>query len=521
MSTTSARAPRFLERDVLRYIRAHELLRPGETVVVGVSGGADSTALLLLLVALAPKLSIDVRAAHFDHTLRGKKASQRERRAVTVLAEGLGLPLSTGAGDVRVYARERRLGIEEAARGLRYAFLAQAAHKCGARTVAVGHTADDQVETVLMHILRGSGLNGLAGMLPRSSWPTSVEGSDLSLVRPLLAVNRRETEAYCRDMGRQPIEDTTNRSRRFRRNVVRYELLPLLREHARGVDAALLRLARAAAMEREALDRAATELLDDAGSMENGRVRLSLAKLRRAPEGLLPQIMRAAAALLLGDAQDLGERHLVAMAEATRRTVGTELDLPRGLRLRVEYDEIVLAMGDAEPEMEALPVEGVALVVPGMTEVAGWRLEATTEDGAGQAKRSDWKMCADADSVVGGLRVRRRRPGDRYRPLGQAGEKKLQDVFVDAKVPRRERDGIPVVCDEAGIVWVAGYRVAERAKVTASTRRTMRLEAQRNDRWSRVALRGRRGMPVKRGSKLLTGAGRRDIFSSAVEDTDN
>jgi tRNA(Ile)-lysidine synthase len=483
MSTNEPLAQRLLERNVFRYVRAHNLLPAGGTVLAGVSGGADSTALLLLLVALAPKLGIEVRAAYFDHQLRGRSASEREHRTVTALAESLGVPLSTGAGDVRTYAREKRLGTEEAARELRYPFLARAARDCGARTVAVGHTADDQVETVLMHILRGSGLAGLAGILPQSPWPVATpEARDLTLVRPLLEVCRAQTEAYCREAGYQPLEDASNRSPRFRRNVVRYRLLPLLREHVRGVDAAILRLARAAAAERQAINRAAEQALARAGSIEDGVVRLSQAPLREMPAGLLPHLMRLAASRLLGDARDIGERHLLAMSAVARKPAGTELDLPRGLHLRVDYGEVVLTVNEAEPACEALPIEGVELAVPGSTSAGGWRFEASIVDrGEPAAPAKEWEARIDAGSVEGRLAVRRRRHGDRFQPLGMAGEKKLQDVFVDAKVPRRERDSVPVICDDGGILWIAGYRIAERVKVAESTRRVLRLRATRRE----------------------------------------
>ena len=483
MSTKEFPTHRVLERSVLRYVKRHNLVPSGETVLAGVSGGADSTALLLLLVALAPKLHIDVRAAYFDHRLRGKRASEREFRAVSALAKSLGVPLSTGAGDVRAYSRERRIGIEEAARELRYAFLARAARECRARTVAVGHTADDQVETVLMHILRGSGLAGLAGMAPLSGWPTdAADGRDLTLVRPLLETRRSQTETYCREAGFSPLEDVTNRSPRFRRNVIRHQLLPLLREHVRGVDAAILRLGRAAATERQPIEEAAEQALAQAGSMEEGVARLSRLALRDMPAGLLPQVMRLAASRLLGDARDIGERHLVAMSAAVQKPAGTELNLPRGLHLRVDYEEVVLTTKEAGPAYEALPVEGVELAVPGDTGVGGWRIEASVRDGEEPVTSADrWEARMDAGSIRGGLVARRRRPGDRFRPLGAPGEKKLQDVFVDTKVPRRERDSLPVVCDDAGIAWVAGYRVAERVKVTELTRRVLRLRAERNE----------------------------------------
>ncbi len=467
---------RSVERRVLRYVQVEQLLPHDEGVLVGVSGGADSTALLLLLARLAARLGIVVHAAYFDHQLRGRAASKRESAAVRQLTADLGIPLAVGSADVRAFAREKRLGIEEAARELRYRFLAEAAREVGARTVAVGHTADDQIETLLLHILRGSGLTGLSGMLPRSPWPVAdVEGRDLTLVRPLLEVRRAETLSFCREMGREPLEDASNRSSRYRRNIVRNELLPLLRADVPGIDASLLRLARTVATERRALAEMAERALAQSAAIEGGTARLSISLLRDVPPGLLPHVMRLAASKLLGDARDFGERHLLAMAAAIDKPAGTELDLPRGVHLRVEYGEMVLALNEAQAE--GLPAEGAPLVVPGLTNMGTWTLEATLRDGAPTSPPQAWEAALDADALVGGLRVRRRRPGDRYRPLGLAGERKLQDVLVDLKVPRRRRDSIPVVEDEAGIVWAAGYRIAERARLTPSTRRVLRLSA--------------------------------------------
>jgi tRNA(Ile)-lysidine synthase len=472
-----------LERRVGRFIRRHDLLHSGDSLLVGVSAGPDSTALLLLLARLAPKLRLKLTAAHFDHRLRGVKEARRERLFVAALAEELGLPLITGGADVRGHASRSRVSLEEAAREQRYAFLAEAAGRCEAGVVAVGHTADDQVETVLMHILRGSGLSGLSGMLPRSPWPLPVEGAaELALVRPLLEVSREETHAYCREAGRRPLEDATNRSLAYRRNRLRHQILPVLRRYNPRLDQALLRLAAAAAADREALERMAAAALADAGRVASGSVRLSRGRLRSLPEGLRRHVLRAAAGRLLGDLQDIGASHIKAMSAALEKPSGSELDLPRGLRLRVEYDDLVLSLVAEEPPVDLLPDGETPLTVPGRTRVGAWRFEARVLP-AGEVpapSRRQGEVYLNLDALDGELTVRRRRPGDRFRPLGLSGEKKLQDILVDAKVPRRRRDAVPLVCDRDGIVWVVGHRLAERVRVGPSPRRTLRLRARRH-----------------------------------------
>ena len=466
-----------LERRVHRFICRHDLLHDGDSILVAVSGGPDSTALLLLLAHLAPQLRLTLSVAHFDHRLRGADEARRERLFVEGLASKLSLPLVTSGADVRGHAREQRISLEEAAREQRYAFLADTAGRLGVSIVAVGHTAADQVETVLMHLLRGSGLSGLAGMLPRSPWPLNVEGAAaLALVRPLLEVTREETQAYCCEAGLEPLEDPSNRSLVYRRNRLRHEILPVLRRYNPRLDRALLRLASAAAADREALEQAAAGLLADVGRIVGDSVHLSRGRLQSLPEGLRRHVLRAAVDRLLGDLQDIEAKHLETMAAATGKPTGSRIDLPRGLRLEVEYDEVILTLNVEEPPVAALPESDVPLVVPGRTRVGRWLLEARiVSAGAIPPVGESNEAYLSLDALVGDLLVRRRRPGDRFRPFGLAGEKKLQDLFVDAKVPRRLRDAVPIVCDRDGILWVVGYRIAERARVGSTAKRMLRL----------------------------------------------
>ena len=449
-------------------------------MLAAVSGGPDSTALLLILSRLAPRLGLTLTAAHFDHGLRGVAAARRERANVESLCSRVGVRVEAGAGDTRAHARAHRLSSEEAARELRYAFLAEAAAATGCSAVATGHTADDQVETVLLHIVRGSGLAGLAGMAPRGPWPTA--GHDgLEVARPLLCLRREETVRYCWDEGLEPVADPSNLSPAFLRNRVRLELLPLLQDFNPRVDSALLRLAEAARVDLSALEAIAAASLSPGGG---GRPTIVLSRERLAglPEGLRRHALRLAVRRLLGDLRDLGREHVEALVAGLRAGAGHHLDLPRGLRFDVGYEEATLSLEPAEPPLAgALPAEA-PLAAPGVTSWGPWLVEAELlETAAGRPPADPWQAWLDADVTGGDLLVRSRRPGDRFRPLGLAGEKKLQDFFVDARIPRPERDAVPLVCGKPGIVWVVGHRIDERARVTESTRRVLRLRFRRRD----------------------------------------
>jgi len=469
--------PAALLARVRRHIVDHDLVRPGARVLVAVSGGPDSTCLLLMLAALRRSLRFEIVAAYFDHRLRGARPAERERNAVRALCERLGVPFRCGAGDVRAHAKARRRSIEEAARELRYRYLARAARAARCDAVAAGHTRDDQAETVLLHLIRGSGLRGLAAMAPSSAWPLSTRSAAPRLIRPLLCLSRHETERCCRAAGVTPLRDPTNRSRSHLRNRLRHDLLPRLRKYNPRIEEALARLASAASGDIELLERLATATLAGA-SIEDGVVRIARRTFGDLPQALRAHTLRLACAQLLGDARGLSERHVRAVLRAAAAPGGGRLDLPRGLRVTVERNSVVLAAKTARAP-RALPDRKVALPVPGAARLGPWTVRAELIARPRSLRAASGGAALLDPAACGTLWLRRRLPGDRFHPLGLPGPKKLQDFLVDARVPRAERDAIPLVCSERGIAWVVGQRPAEWSKVGPSARRALRLRAER------------------------------------------
>jgi tRNA(Ile)-lysidine synthase len=469
-----------LERRVLRYIESHGLFSGAQRALLAVSGGPDSTALLLTLAHLAASgaLKLDLWLAHFDHALRRRAEREAEKVFLADLAARLGLPFLVGQGDVRAHARQHRLSLEEAARELRYRFLAEEAEKAAINVVATGHTADDQAETVLMHLVRGSGLAGLAGMRPSSSWPFPGHG-DLLLVRPLLEVSRGQTERYCQEEGVSPCLDVTNLLLGPLRNRIRHELLPLLRRYNPKIDGALLRLAAATASDLTYLEETAGTFWQALAVKDESSVSFRREELMALSPAIRTRLLQAACQQLLADDRQIEAVHIHSMVEALAKPAASSISLPGGLAFAVDGESVRLTLG-REVAARVAPIAETPLVVPGRTTVASWLVEAETLSGKGVEVGADpYEAFLDYEAAGDQLTVRGRRRGDRFRPLGLGGEKKLQDYLVDAKVPRGERDGIPLVCAPWGIAWVVGHRIDERARVQQSTRKVLRLKFRR------------------------------------------
>jgi tRNA(Ile)-lysidine synthase len=491
-----------LEQQVLGFIEQHHLVSGGEKLLVAVSGGPDSVCLLHILVKLQRELKVKLHVAHLNHQLRGAE-SEADADYVSDLARQWGIPATIEGRDVTGYQARKHLSLEEAAREVRYSFLAQVAGSIGAARVAVGHTMDDHIETILMHLIRGTGTRGLRGLQPITVWQSAPHS--LTIVRPLLQISHQETEDYCQSYELKPRLDASNLSLSPLRNRIRQQLLPLLKSYNPSVAEALLRTGHIASDDIDFLDKEIARLWDETVQQREKTIALDKEGFDRLPPALKRYLLRASAEKLLGSAKDIEMRHIEEMMSALTKPAGKRLSLPSGLIFSIEYNRYLLTSNLAA--LSPLPrlAGKVQLNIPGQTLLPGWHIEATIIDppvvkaklegalapseiitplplikgkgtkGIGLIK-NDFTAYFDLDKTGNKLLVRPRQPGDRFQPLGLSQPKKVGEFMIDAKIPSAWRQQIPIVCSPSQILWVVGWRIDDRVKVTDNTKQVLCLK---------------------------------------------
>jgi tRNA(Ile)-lysidine synthase len=457
---------------VQQTIQDYQMIGRGQALVVAVSGGPDSIVLLHTLWRLCKPLAIKLCVAHLNHQMRPGAAE--DALFVETVAHDLGIQCISKAIDVPAYQRQHKLSPEDAARRVRYAFLRATAAQLGADRVAVGHTADDQAETVLLHLLRGSGLRGLCGMPPLRA----------PIIRPLIRVLRRDVLEYLQTYRLRCRDDSTNYHRQYTRNRIRLDLLPTLQRcyNPRLVQA-LCTTAQLLADDEAALQAMARQHFVLARLPSTSElIQLKIDALTCLPPSLQRRVLREALNGVMGNLQGVTSTHISAMCALLQPGIGHKwLRLPQGVMVERCYEMLLihhqgqLAVLDVDVP---LPIPGVCrLDALGVSIVSDlFRIKAAT--GPFPTGEVTW---LDADRVGQGARVRTRQPGDRLQPLGSTYSRKLKAFLIDAKVPRVVRDRLPLVVTNAGIAWVAGMRPAEWAKVVPATRLILRLELLRHD----------------------------------------
>ena len=469
-------------RKVQQAIVSYGMLQKNDRVLVGLSGGPDSVALLHMLIKLAPKWDLTLGAAHLNHTLRGTD-SAKDAQFVAALCQKLSIPFHLQEQDVAAYQAQHKVSLEMAGRHLRYVFYNEIATSQNFNKIALGHHADDNAELVLINLLRGSGPLGIAGIPPK-------RGS--RIIRPLIGLRRSEIVYFLAQHRLEYVLDPSNSDTRFLRNRIRHHLLPFLAEtYNPNVSDALNRLALIARSEEDWIDRQAQRVFEETARPADDCVEFFIDPFLKLHLALQRRIVRKAVQHLSGDLKRFSYRHIDAVCRLAHH--GAEerpVQLPQGLTARRKQDRLLMGknLGTYRVQKDSLhshPLYTYTIDDPDappqtlIIEKAGLRLtwRCIPADGL-----TSWRPAGpqtaffDKDKISYPLMVRNFQPGDRFRPLGMGGSQKLKKFFINSKIPRSERERIPVLVSSDEIIWVAGQRMGEPAKISAETRNILKFE---------------------------------------------
>jgi tRNA(Ile)-lysidine synthase len=450
-------------------VERYRMIQKGDTVIVGVSGGVDSVALLNVLMALRDEYDLSIVVAHLDHGIRGEE-SRREARFVRDLAQGLDLPFETAVADVPAMAERERISLQEAARKARYDFYEEVRKRYHGQKVAIGQTADDQAETILMRVIRGAGLRGLKGIPP-------VRGG--IYIRPLIETSREEVERLAAEKGLSYVIDSSNIKDIYLRNKVRHDLIPRLeREYNPSIRAGLTRMASILSREDDYLDREAEQLAARLIEADGEEVGLDIPGLKASHGAICFRVLQKALAIVVGgDLRRIKTVHLEAIFRLlAHRAPNKVLCLPDGVYVEKHYTKLFIRRGERPA---VFPFEYV-VDAPGVTvlEGLGKKLFTRIDPAEGRIPMGGDPNVAhlDDDKLAHPLTLRSFERGDRFVPLGMKASKKVKDFFIDSKVPKALRRQIPLLVSGGVIAWVVGYRVSECFKLTEGSRRVLRAE---------------------------------------------
>lgn len=459
---------------VRKTIKEHKMLSKGDRIVVGISGGPDSVCLLTLLQKLQDEWDIFIHAAYLNHQIR-KKEVQQETDFVKKLADRLNIKITIKSFDVPAYRSEEKLSIQEAAREIRYQFLFEVARKEKADKIALGHNADDQAETFLMRLMRGAGVSGLRGIPPVR---------DGIIIRPLIETTRSEIESFLTDKGIEFIIDSSNFKTVYLRNKIRLELFPLLRkEYNPRLIKVLNNTCQILNEEDDFLCQfSSTALSRVEEKKEKDKIVLALSKFTDNHPAIQRRILRAAIEYIQGNLNRINYQHIndIIKLICSRKPNG-EIDLPGGLVVYKEYQSLILVR---KKVVDLQNVFKYKMKVPGVTRLSTLNMEVKTQ--IEDRKKNNYlnkdknTACLNYDKLKFPLTIRNRKEGDRFYPLGMKGSKKIKDYFIAQKIPLVKRNEIPLLVDQEKILWIMGWRIDERVKITEATRKVLMVNIKYN-----------------------------------------
>ncbi len=449
-----------------------------DRILVGVSGGADSVALLYLL----KQLGFLIRAHHYNHQIRPE--SNMDAQFVIDLCKKWGIECDAGFGNVPDYAHKNHLGIEEAARILRYKSLFATADRYSCNAIAVAHHADDQIETILMHFIRGAGLDGLRGMHPRLLLPAYSQS--IPLIRPLLPFSKKEILDYCSEMGLSYCEDSTNQDRKYFRNWLRLDLIPQIESYNPKFGFGILRASETLRNDWKLLEKQVDECWETLQIFQGtGYLSLSRKHFILLAEGLKHRVIRRLIQLLDPQVRDFDFSTVKRVSQwICQDHPAGQIDLVGGNIARFYGDRIYFLLPHVTIPINYHPqlLDPKELILPGNTELdSTWIIAAELLDRNSVPielvlHAPKWEAWVDTDQLQGRLILDWKKPGDRFIPLGwQEHSARVSDIWLNNKIPNEVRKKYPILRDEEGIVWLPGITIAQRVRVTTTTKRILRI----------------------------------------------
>ena len=464
-------------REIAAFIKEYSLIEEGDLVVCGVSGGADSICLLYCLKALEKEGGFRLHAVHVHHGIRGREADEDER-FVRDTAERLKIPYKAVFADVPAYAETHKKSEEEAGRILRKEAFSSYIREIGAERakIALAHHRDDLAETVIFQLARGSGLAGLAGIRPK------LTDGEITVIRPLLGIPRQRIEDWLRKEGIPYRTDHTNLEDKYIRNRIRHHVMPYLEaEIHRGASCHLAENAFLAGealdfIEEEARKRSAQYVRVCGSDSKAEEILLAKEAFSEEPPFMIPYILRYCLKMISPHQQDISRIHLEDLKKLAGRQTGKQIDLPGGLVAERTYEGLRFCkknVGKKQEEgFDEELAEGKTVRIP------GWKLYCTEDNGiCFPIPEKTYTKWIDFAIISDELRVRTRKPGDFLTVRSDGARKKLSDYMTDARIPVSRRDRIPVIADGQEIVWIIGYRLNERYKISEKTEKILRIDA--------------------------------------------
>ena len=455
---------------VLSTINKHSLIKSGDKIVIGISGGPDSVCLLHILSRLKEKLDIELYAAHLNHQIRGIEA-QKDAFYVSNLCDEMGITFFIKSINVPEYCEKNGLTIEEGARKLRYEMFDEIRINTKSNKIAIGHNLNDQAETILMRIMRGTGLQGLKGI---------DYIRDNIIIRPILDIDRRDIEEYCKQYKLNPRIDESNLENIYTRNKIRLDLIPYMKENFNpNLTESIVRMGNSLRSDNDYIENEALNKFKEVSTLSYDGIRININNYKNLHNSIKARVLRYAIKNLLGDTNFIEQKHIDDIIELEGDSkIDKMINLPRGIFVYRKKDYILITnkeivIEDIEfcynvPSNGLKKVNEIGLIV--QTEVMSIEKYKTSKSD----KSCQW---FDFNKIKGGVIVRSRKPGDKIKLPG--GSKKIKDLFIDLKIPKEHRCRIPIICDQEGILAVANLKHSANYKIDLETKEVLKVSFKR------------------------------------------